>query len=159
MVEWKNLNELSDKNSTFRVNKKINFKLLYNGCYVPLTVNDYLTAMVEEPYARIINPNNSDDIAKGFKGTINSNYTISSIRFQIKNRKTGQSKVFVEYPNHSSGTLEGRFTNIYSLYYNTPASIQNYLKETLKNTDQYDISVSVTAGENENMEVLKLRDH
>ena len=155
-TDIKNLSELADKNSNFRVNKKVTFKQAYDGCYAPLTPNVFITGEVEVPYARIINPNTAENIKNGFKGTICSNYTIISIKYQIKNRKTGEAKVFIEYPNHSSGTLEGRFTNSYSLYYNTPAFIQNYLKETLKNTDKFEVSVSVTVGENENMEVLKL---
>ena len=156
-TDIENLNELADKNSNFRVNKKITFKQAYNGCYAPLTPKNFTTGEVEIPYARIINPNSVDDVKNGLKGTVYSNYTIISLKFYFKNRKTGDTKVFVEYPNHSNVTLEGRYNSMYSLYHNTPNKIQDYLKEMLKNTDKYEVSIFVTAGEKENMEVLKLR--
>ena len=156
-TDLKELKELEGKNTNFRVNKKITFKQLFNGCYVPLTLNAYLTTSVEEPYVRIINPNTIDNIKNGFKGTIYSNYTILSLTFNIKNAETGENKTFIVYPNHASGTLEGKFNGMYSLYHNTPEEIQNYLKNAIRNVKHFEVLVTVSAGEKENMEVLKLK--
>lgn len=156
-TDLKDLKDLEGKNTNFRVNKKITFKQLFNGCYVPLTLNAYLTGTIEEPYVRIINPNTIDNIKNGFKGTIYSNYTILSLTFNIKNTETGEKKTFIVYPNHASGTLEGKYNGMYSLYYNTPKEIQNYLKSTIRNAKHFEVLVTVSAGEKENMEVLKLK--
>ena len=155
-TDIENLSELEGKNTNFRVNKKVTFTQAYNGCYAPLTLNAYLTGTVEEPYARAINSNTADDIHNGFKGTIYSNYTILSIKYLIKNKDNGEEKTFTEYPNHSSVTLEGRYNTIYSLYYNTPIVIQNYVKETIRKAKSFEVSVSVAVGENESIEVLRI---
>lgn len=156
-TDIKELKELADKNTNFRINKKITFKQAYSGCYVPITLKAYLTATVEEPFARIINPNTVEDIKHGFKGTVYSNYTILRITFNINNTGTGKSKTFVVYPNHASGTLEGKYNGMYSLYYNTPVEVQNYLKNMLRDAEQFEVTVSVSAGENKNIEVLKIK--
>ncbi len=156
-TDIKELKELAGKNTNFRINKKITFKQAYSRCYVPLTLNAYLTTSVEEPYARIINPNTVEDIKNGFKGTVYSNYTILSLTFNINNIGTGESKSFVVYPNHASGTLEGKYNGMYSLYYNTPVEVQNYLKNMLRDAEQFEVTVSVSAGDNENIEVLKIK--
>ena len=155
-TDIKAFHELAGKNTNFRVNKKVAFKQAYDGCYVPLTLNAYLTATVEEPYARIINANTAGNIKNGLKGTIYSNYTIISLKFHIKNKDSGEERTFVVYPNHASGTLEGKYNGMYSLYYNTPQEIQSYVKDTLKGANNFDVSIYISAGEKENMEVLKL---
>ena len=156
-TDIKSLSELEGKNLNFYINAKTSFKEAYNGNYVPITLNAYLTATVEEPYVRIINPNSVSNINKGFKGTILSNYTIVSVKFKIKNNHNGEEKTFIDYPNHSNVTLEGKYSNVYSLYYHTPLSIQNYLKQILKNTNNFEVSIFVSVGERNDLRVLTLK--
>lgn len=159
------LSDLEGKNLNFYINKKETFKELYNGNYLPITLNEYLTETVEAPYARIINPNTAENIKNGLKGTIYTNYTIISINFNIHNKVTGEDKAFVDYPSHrtvkvddiSMSSLEGNWANTYSLYYNTPEEIQNYIRETMQDWNDFELKISVTAGENDNMEVFNLK--
>lgn len=151
------LRELEGKNLNFYINKKTSFRDAYMGNYVPLTLNAYLTAKSEEPYAKLINGNTVKNIKNGFKGTICTNYTILNITFNIKNNSTGVHKTFTVYPDHDITTLEGGYSSIYSLYYNTPKYIQDYLKNTIKDSNNYNVTISVSAGEKENMIVLDLK--
>lgn len=147
--------ELEGKNLNFNINKKSSFKDAYNGNYIPITLNSYLTSTIEEPYARIINPNNSVSIKSGLKGTIYSNYTITSVIFTIKNKKNGKEKIFTVFPNHNTGSLEGMYGNTYSLYHNTPDYIKNYIKETVQKTNSFSIQISISVGENNNIKVIR----
>ena len=159
------LSELEGKNLNFYINKKTTFKELYNTNYVPVTFYEYLTGTVEEPYARLINGNTKDNIENGLKGTIYSNYTIIKISFNIHNNVTGEDKIFEDYINHRTinennvnmSSLEGGWSNTYSLYYNTSEEIQNYIKEVAKEWKSFELKILVTAGENENMEVLNIK--
>lgn len=151
------LRELEGKNLNFYINKKTTFRDAYRGNYVPLTLNAYLTATTEEPYIRLINGNTVTNIENGFKGTIYSNYTILNITFNIKNDSTGEHKTFTVYPDHDITTKDSGYSSIYSLYYNTPKYIQDYLKNTITKTNNYKITISVSAGEKENMTVLDLK--
>lgn len=164
-TDIQSLSDLEGKNLNFYINRKETFKEAYNGNYLPITLNEYLTGTVEEPYARIINPNTAENIKNGLKGTIYTNYTIISINFNIHNKVTGEDKAFVDYPSHrtvkvddiSMSSLEGTWANTYSLYYNTPEEIQNYIRETMQDWNDFELKISVTAGENDNMEVFNLK--
>lgn len=156
-TDIKSLSELEGKNLNFYINTKTSFKEAYAGNYVPITLNAYLTATVEEPYVRIINPNTVDNIKKGLKGTIISNYTILSVKFNIKNSNTGEEKTFIDYPKHNNSTLEGKYSNAYSLYYHTPENVQNYVKKILKNSNDFEVSIFISAGEKDNLEVIRLK--
>lgn len=156
-TDIKNLNELKGKNLNFYINKKMTFKEAYNKNYVPITLNAYLTETIEKPYAKIINANTAQNIKEGLKGTIISNYTILNVRFDIKNNKTGEKKTFIDYPNHNRYSLEGKYGNTYSLYYNTPRYIKNYLQNTLKDCNNFEIIISIAAGEKTRMEALNIK--
>ena len=156
-TDLKELNEFEGKNSNFYINTKTTFKEAFEGNYIPLTLNAYISATTEEPYARVINANSIENISDGLKGTIYSNYTILNITFKIKNFKTGEHKQLVVYPDHNSGTLEGSYSNIYSLYYNTPNNIQKYIKDLCKKyNNNIGISIHVSSGNNSSMEILSL---
>lgn len=155
-TDIKHLNELEGKNLNFYINRKETFREAYDGNYVPLTLNSYLTGTTEEPYAKIINANTKENIKNGLKGTIISNYTILSIKITIKDNTNGVNKDFTIYPDHNTGSLEGMYGNTYSLYYNIPQYIQEDLKETLKKTNDFEIYVSVCSGQKENIKLLSL---
>ena len=150
------LSDLKDKNLTFYINKKTSFQEAYDSNYVPITLNAYLTSTTEVPYARIVNANTAENLKNGLKGTIFSNYTILSITFTLKNKKTSEEKLFIDYPNHNTGSLEGMYGNAYSLYYHTPENIKNYIRETFEKTKDFKLTISVSAGESGNIKVLSL---
>lgn len=156
LTDIKKLTQLEGKNLNFNINKKSSFKEAYDENYIPVTLNYYVTSTSEEPYARIINPNNSTNIKKGLKGTIYSNYIITSVTFSLKSSKTGEVINFVDFPNHNTGTLEGMYGNTYSLYYNTPEYIKNYIKETAQKEHDVLISISVSVGEKKNLKLLTI---
>lgn len=155
-TDIKHFKDLEGKALNFYINRKETFKEAYDGNYVPLTLNAYLTGTTEEPFARIINANTKENIKSGLKGTIVSNYTILSVKFRVKDNATGKNKEFIIYPSHSSGTLEGNYGNTYSLYYNTPQYIKDYVKNTATNATSFELRVSIAAGEKDNLEVLHL---
>lgn len=148
LTDIKELSELEGKNLNFYINKKTSFKEALTGNYLPITLNDFKTATTEEPYAKIINPNTTENIKLGLKGTIISNYTILSVNFTIKNTNNGRTMTYTDYPNHDNVSLETGYSSIYSLYYNTPTNIQNHIKELSKRFNPFEINISVTAGEN-----------
>lgn len=156
-TDIKRLVDLEGKNLNFYINRKETFKEALNRKYVPITLNAYLTKTTEVPYAKIINANTAENIKNGLKGTIISNYVILSVKITITNTINGENKAFVVYPNHNANTLEGMYCNTYSLYHNTPLNIQNYIKNVFKNSGNFEVTISVDAGENENMQVLSLR--
>lgn len=156
-TDLKSLKELEGKKLNFSINRKSSFKEAFKGNYVPLTLNAYHYRKTEKPYAKIINANTTENIKNGLKGTIHSNYTILCITFKIKNQDTQTCKTITVYPDHNSGTLEGSYSNIYSLYYNTPNNIQQYIKDIYKKYNNIELAIQVSAGEYDNMEILSLK--
>ena len=156
-TDIKTFTDLKNKKLNFNINKKMTFKEAYNKNYVPITLNAYRTGTVEEPYAKILNANTINNIKRGLKGTIVSNYTILNVSFVVKNNETGLSKTFIDYPDHNSGTLEGKYGNTYSLYYNTPQHIKDNIQQMIKDTDNFEIAIFVTAGEQQKMMCLFLK--
>ncbi len=165
------LSDLKDKNLNFYIDTKNSFAHALNTAYLPITPKPYETGRVEEPMVLLFDKNTLEDIRSGFKGTLYSNYTIISIDFNIKDRGNNKEHSFVVYPSHApnykntdndytKGTFnkEGMFGNYYSLYYNLPddnAEINKLLtKEIL--SDDFEITVSVTAGTGEKMVALHL---
>ena len=156
LTDIKKFTQLEGKNLNFNINKKSSFKESYDENYIPITLNYYRTATTEVPFVRIINPNNRSNIKKGLKGTIYSNYTITSVTFSLKNYKTDEEITFIDFPNHNTGSLEGMFGNTYSLYYNTPDFIKNYIKELAQKDKNFSLIISVSAGEKKNLKLLTI---
>lgn len=157
LTDIKELSELEGKNLNFYINKKTSFKEAFAGNYLPITLNAYKTATTEEPFARIINANTAENLSQGLKGTIFSNYTILSVKFSIKNTTNREITTFVDYPNHDIISVETGYSSIYSLYYNTPEKIQKYVKNLATNSTPFELSISVSAGENASMDVFHIK--
>ncbi len=147
---------LTNKNLNFYINTKNTFMDGLSKAYLPITLNDYISANKDEEYISLINQNTYSDIKNGFKGTIYSNYPIISLNYYFKNNTTGVTKNFDVYPNHSLNSKENGFSNYYSLYYNTPDEVQNSLRNTIGSSDDYEVRVGVSVGEKEDMEVFSL---
>lgn len=159
LTDIKDFRELESRNLNFYINKKTTFKEAFEGNYLPLTLKEYKTAVSEEPYVRIINANTDENIGKGLKGTIFSNYTILNVDFKIKNFRNGKTMRYAVYPNHDNISVETGFSSIYSLYYNTPRKIQDYVKEQIKNSNPIEITISVSTGEKTDINILTLNYH
>lgn len=152
-TDLQTVQELKGKYTQWKINKKYTFSELYNNklagstqMYIPVTLKSYNLGKVDEPNVILVNGNTNDNILNGLKGSIYSNYAIKSINYYIVNKTKNIEKNMKIYPNS---------TNTFSLYYETTDEIQNLIKD-IKDSE-YEIIISVTAGEKENI-ILQLNN-
>ena len=139
---------LQGKNVDYYINAKNTFTEAFNSAYLPIRLNEYIEDKVENQYVTITSQNTPNDVKNGLKGTIYSNYPIITVYFGIYDLKNGNSYTKTIYPNHAQDTGSGKesiYSGSYSLYYNTPESIQTDLKNILNNTTHYVVKVSINA--------------
>lgn len=128
--------------TSWRVNRKYTFEQLYNhtvdgqdAMYIPVTFKCYKEGKTEKLDAKIINPNNAENIKDGLKGVIDSNYRINQIIYAIKDYNNSENnKKYIDYTKES----------VYSLYFESNKKINETIK-TLE-TGQYNITIMVDTG-------------
>ena len=139
---------LQEKNVDYYINSKNTFTEAFENAYLPIRFNEYIEDKIENQYVTMTNPSTPNNIKNGLKGVIYSNYPITTVYFGIYDLKNGNSYNRTIYPNHAQDTGSGKesiYPGSYSLYYNTPESIQTDLKNILNNTTHYVVKVSVNA--------------
>ena len=158
---------LANKNLNYYINDKTTFAEQNYKNYLPIRINAFETGKVEEPYALLKNYDISNN---DLRGTISTNYNITSINFKIKNKDGEIVLNEEEYPNNTNSieTIDnsGNITysvstlkygvntsRIYSLYYNLTQETRNAIIEELARNEFYEFIITVkTAGKD--IEVL-----
>ena len=170
----KNMNAHIDAKHTFADSSNLGASVPV--MYIPVRFNDLISGKVEEPFVKYINGNTSDNVKNGFKGTIYSNYNISSINFKISSSKGEYNKkVYPEYkydltggydsagrPNYTAGEAKesAGTQNSYSLYYHTPDEVKNKLTELISDANSYEVTLTVNAGPSaEPMKVFSIKSY
>jgi len=85
--------------TTWRVDKKYYFSLLFDTAYIPLTCEELLSGKSEEAEIRVVNPPTGDNfIEKGFKGVLMSNYRMYHLSMQILDSNGKAVQEHSEFP-------------------------------------------------------------
>ena len=129
--------------SCTRTNWESTFATLYNSYYVPFTVAEYETGLVEDlDYQSLLLPKDGD-ITKGFSATVAANYHITRFIIELQDAATGE----VLYSDLEMGNANASDSEPHQLYYDwyyeTPEL--NALLGQLTN-GSYRIGVSILAG-------------
>ena len=160
------LEEIEGKHTQWNIHRKISFADLYRGLqcspYLPFTFTEYnetkdKIAEIEKPKVKLINGNTLDDISKGIKGTIVTNYTIQSITYTVTSFGTNNNinkevkYQATEYPDS---------TKVYSLYYQADKNITSEFIKTINQLQLqkdiiYDATITVDLGTKVSSNTLK----
>ena len=92
--QYTDINRLSDlegKNLDYFLDTKNTFSAAMDASYLPIRFNTYINGQNEKPFVQYENGNTKDNIKSGFKGSIFSNYTITSVNYIIKNFDTNET--------------------------------------------------------------------
>lgn len=115
--------------------------------YLPIRILALEKNEIEKPYFKILNPNTIDNIQEGIKGTLISNYKISSVNYTVEDYTENTKHTITEYPASAAVTDIGNISNVYSIYRKTSEELQDYINSINMN-NKIKITVSASTGAN-----------